>query len=126
MIPSPVPDYSESQTSACLTSYKQWLAQQNVSSNTLRSYHSRIKQFLLFVEYENLSDPTFGETRSCDEALQLYVSFLKESGIAASSINANINALTNFSRFLGLRFTALERMSAPRKSGMTLGPTDQQ
>ena len=110
---------------ACLASYKDWLAKQDVSLNTLRAYHSRIKQFLIFVEYENIADPTFGEVRSFDEALQLYISFLKETRAAASSINANINALTNFSRFLGLRFTSLERVNCPRKSGTTLSPSEQ-
>lgn len=93
-----------------LASYKEWLAKQSVTANTLRAYHSRIKQFLLFLEYANLSDQAQSDLNGMSEAMRLYLDFLKESKQSdKSTINANVNALNNFSQFIGLEDTQLQR-----------------
>jgi site-specific recombinase XerD len=105
-----------------LASYKEWLTKQSVTSNTLRAYHSRVKQFLLFLEYANLSEQS-SDGNSMNEAMSLYLDFLKESKKSDKvTVNANVNALNNFSQFLGLKDTQLKReqcYSKPTK-GLTL------
>ncbi len=93
-----------------LASYKEWLAKQSVTANTLRAYHSRIKQFLLFLEYANLSDQAQSDLNGMNEAMRLYLDFLKESKQRdKATINANVNALNNFSHFIGIEDTQLQR-----------------
>ncbi len=85
-----------------LVLYKAWLAEQAVTANTARAYHSRIGRFLLFLEYANFSGEPLADAVSTDEAMRLYLDFLKQSKTSDVTINAIINALNNFYRFLGL------------------------
>jgi len=92
-----------------LQSYKEWLAEQSVSENTQRAYYSRIKHFLLFREYANLSENPLNDLSATNEAMAQYLNFLKHSKGQARSINANVNALNNFCQFLGLKAARLKR-----------------
>ncbi len=82
--------------------YKEWLTEQAVTANTLRAYHSRIKQFLLFLEYSNLSDEPLADWVSTSEAIRSYLDFRTRSKASDVTINASINALNNFCCFLGI------------------------
>lgn len=92
-----------------LQSYKEWLAKQSIAKNTQRAYHSRIKQFLLFREYANLSDHLLDDLNATSDAMSLYLNFLKQSTDKVRAINANVNALNNFCHFLGLKVSQLKR-----------------
>lgn len=83
-----------------LDSYKQWLSKQKMALNTWRSYYSRIKQFLLFIQYASGNNALIADASGMKEAGQLYIEFLKQS--KRRNVNANINALNNFSCFLGM------------------------
>jgi site-specific recombinase XerD len=93
----------------CLASYQAWLSEQDLKSNTLRVYYSRVKRFLLFMEYANLGCEYLKEPNSINEVMVLYLNFLKQSKISARSINATINCLNNFSAFLGIQAGELKR-----------------
>ena len=108
-----------------LDSYKEWLREQNMTANTLRAYHSRIKQFLLFLEYANLNEQTMEDLSHMGEAMGLYLKFLKQSKNAAASLNANVNALNNFSHFLGLKGSELKRERCYHKIAKTLTAQEQ-
>jgi site-specific recombinase XerD len=108
-----------------LAGYKQWLGQQAITPNTLRVYHSRIKQFLNFLEYGNLSDPSIDDPESLKRAMRLYLDFLKKAKRGNVTINANINALKNFSQFLGLAETELKRERRYRKAAKLLSIDEQ-
>ncbi len=92
-----------------LEAYRGWLAQESMAENTRRVYHSRIKQFLLFLEYTKLSEFPLQDLNSTNKAIDLYLAFLKKDKSNAKSINANINALNNFSHFLGLNLKKPKR-----------------
>jgi integrase len=106
-----------------LTSYKDWLAKQTVTSNTSRVYYSRIKQFLHFIQYTNLGDKPLSDPAGINKAMALYLDFLKQSQKGNSTVNANVNALKNFSLFLGIEETQLKRERCYDKSTkmLTLG-----
>lgn len=72
-----------------------------MTPNTMRAYHSRIKQFLLFVEYTELKDAPLDDDASRTDAMDLYLNFLRENKKGSVTINANIDALNNFTVFLG-------------------------
>src|SRR5258708_2915255 len=93
-----------------LVSYKEWLAQQGMTAHSQRVYHSRVKQFLLFLEYTRLSEHTDTDSRALQDSMKMYLKFLRETKASASSINAYVNALNNFSHFLGLTATELRRV----------------
>jgi integrase len=110
-----------------LASYKEWLAKQSLSVNTLRVYHSRIKQFLLFVEYANLSDQAQSDLNGMNDAMRMYLEFLKESKQSdKSTINANVNALNNFSQFMGIEDTNLQREHCYEKATRVLTLDEQE
>lgn len=101
-----------------LSAYKEWLATQIMTPNTLRVYYSRVKQFLLFVEYANLGDKPFNDAAGTNEAMSLYLQFLKQAKKGNVTVNANINALKNFAGFLGINSIELKRerfYSSPNK-----------
>lgn len=93
-----------------LYSYEEWLGLQAMTPNTRRVYHSRIKHFLLFLEYANLSDRPLANSEIMQGLMQLYLQFLKTSKNAPRSINANINALKNFAQHLGTNNCHLTRV----------------
>lgn len=95
-----------------LQAYKDWLAQQLVAANTQRAYYSRIKQFLLFREYAKLSEQPLDDLNATNEAMAFYLNFLKQSKGKARSINANVDALSNFCHFLGLKVTHFKENAA--------------
>jgi site-specific recombinase XerD len=110
-----------------LDSYKDWLNNQSVTANTLRAYHSRIKQFLLFLGYANLSDNAHSDLTVMNEAMRLYLDFLKDSKKSdKSTINANVNALNNFSSFLGIKETQLPREQTSVKPAKILTLDEQE
>jgi len=108
-----------------LEAYKEWLSRQDFTPNTLRVYHSRIKQFLLFLEYSELRGRPLEYEGHLKEGISLYISFLKETDIALSSVNANLNALLNFSRFLGIESTQHKREQCSTRTTRILGLDDQ-
>ncbi len=94
------------------------MKQQNISANTKRVYLSRIKHFLLFLDYANLIDERFIEPDYLSDAISVYFDFLKNSQRENGTINANINALKNFLLFLGISGVDLKRKtcySSPAK-----------
>jgi site-specific recombinase XerD len=110
-----------------LASYKEWLAKQSVAANTLRVYHSRVKQFLLFLEYANLSDQAQSDLTGMNEAMRLYLEFLKESKQRdKSTINANVNALNSFSQFMGIEDSNLQREHCYEKATRVLTLDEQE
>src|SRR6516225_7658269 len=92
-----------------LASYKDWLAGQPVTPNTARAYHSRIKQFLRFLEYTSLGDKPLNDAADMNVAMRLYLDFLKQSQRGDGTVNAMINALKSFSQFLGIETPELKR-----------------
>src|SRR5271168_3638172 len=85
-----------------LSCYKDWLAQQRVTANTSRAYYSRVKQFLRFLDYAKLADKPLSKPTEMNDAMALYLDFLKQARRGNGTVNANINALKNFSQFLGV------------------------
>ncbi len=110
---------------AALASYQEWLGQQTVAHNTCRVYYSRIKQFLLFLEYANLSDQPLNELTGVKETIEIYLEFLKQSRGSVKSRNANINALNNFAYFLGLKGLELKREHYYQKLARILNRQEQ-
>ncbi len=108
-----------------LASYKEWLGKQAITANTQRVYHSRVKQFLLFIEYANLDDQPLNNLDCMNEAMSMYLIFLKEAKGGIKSINANVNALNSFSHFLGLKETQLKREHCYNKSTKILTAEEQ-
>jgi site-specific recombinase XerD len=101
--------YSTEQSRIYLSKYKSWLSHQNVSPNTARVYYSCIKHFLYFWDCAQLSIEGMNDASHLNEAMSTYLNFLKGSKKGNSTLNANINALKNFSRFLGLGVSELKR-----------------
>jgi len=109
-----------------LASYKEWLAKQSVTSNTLRVYYSRIKQFLCFLEYAQFGDKPLNDPPGMNKAICLYLNFLKQSRKGNGTVNANVNALKNFSQFLGIEDTELKRERCYNKSTKMLTLSEQE
>ena len=109
-----------------LESYKEWLSQQPIAQNTQRVYYSRIKQFLLFREYVQIIDQPLSDLKTTNEAISLYLNFLKQSKSKVKSINANIDALQNFSCFLGLNISNLKRERYYHKPAKVLRAKEQE
>jgi site-specific recombinase XerD len=87
-----------------LDAYTEWLVKQPISSNTARAYRSRVKHFLVFLHYADLSDRLpLDEPSGLRDAMQSYLAFLKLSNKQGSTVNANINALNSFFQFLGIQ-----------------------
>jgi site-specific recombinase XerD len=101
---SPVTSYPRSGLNyhVYLGCYRDWLDQQAITPNTKRAYHSCVKQFLLFIEYANSAERRLDELNGMNEAIAMYLEFLRNSKKAPRSVNANINALNNFCQFMGL------------------------
>jgi len=100
--------------------YGEWLDSRNMAENTKRVYLSRIKQFLLFLEYANVGD------QRIDESMRSYLDFLKQSRKEARSINAYINAFKNFSQFLELPSFNFKRERCYQKTSGALSGEEQQ
>jgi site-specific recombinase XerD len=94
---------------AYIRSYKDWLEQQAITPNTVRAYHSCVKQFLLFIEYANSEEQRLDDVKGMNQAIAMYLEFLRKSKKAPRSVNANINALNNFCHFMGLEGQQLKR-----------------
>jgi len=119
-----------------LLSYKEWLANQPVTANTLRVYQSRVKQFLLFLEYANLNDRISMEGHGnamplhdptdMSEVVGIYLAFLKESNRGKVTVNASISALNNFSHFLGLKNLPLKRERCYDRQAKVLSSSEQE
>jgi integrase len=109
-----------------LSAYKEWLAKQPISSNTSRAYHSRVKQFLLFLDYADLSHKLFDEPSGKSTAMHSYLTFLKQSNRQGSTVNANINALNNFFQFLGIQPAPCVRERSYGKTAKTLTSSQQE
>jgi site-specific recombinase XerD len=104
-----------------LTAYKEWLARQPISSNTARAYHSRVKQFLVYLYYAELSDKfPLNDPSGMSNAVQMYLNFLKQSTKRGATINANINALNNFFQFLGVKPVPCKRERCCVRTAKTL------
>src|SRR5579872_6319340 len=91
-----------------LVSYKDWLDKQSIAPSTTRAYCSRIKQFVIFLEYAHPSDMPLNDLPSMNKAMSQYLQFLTQAKKDNSTINANINALKNFSTYLGFEQVELE------------------
>ena len=109
-----------------LSTYKEWLDSQSLTPNTVRVYHSRIKQFLRFLEYTKLSDKPLSDVAGINQAMGLYLEFLKQSKRTRGTVNANVNALKSFSQFLGLKEAQLKRERCYEKSTKVLTLSEQQ
>jgi site-specific recombinase XerD len=109
-----------------LTCYRDWLTKQPITPNTLRAYHSCLKQFLHFLEYAGLGNQQLDNVNGMNEAVRIYLDFLRQSKKAPTSINANINALRNFSQFLGLDGIELKRERCYYKPASVLTWEEQQ
>jgi integrase len=109
-----------------LASFKDWLASQKMTQNTARVYYSRIKQFLLFLEYAKLSDKPLNDPDEMNKAMVFYLAFLKQSQRGNSTINANVNALKSFAGFLGIGEAQLEREPCYEKSTKMLTLNEQE
>ncbi len=118
-------DKKNSTNQIYLGSYKQWLAKQDLSANTLRSYHSRVKKFLVFIEYAGLNHQPLADQNGINMAAALYLDFLKETKSIARSINASIIALNNFSNFLGLKETQTKKERCHSQPGKLLSWQEQ-
>jgi len=108
-----------------LVTYKEWLRQQTLTRNSQRAYYSRIRQFLLFLEYAKLSNRALEDSDSLNELMDLYLSFLKQSKNEPRSLNANVNALNNFASFFGLQGIQLKRERCYYKQAKILSEVDQ-
>ncbi len=107
---SPVPNHPRNNAGKTyLFAYEEWLKKQGITGNTLRVYYSRIRQFLLFLEYAFPASEPLADLSNVRERMAFYLDFLKQSKGAARSINANVNALINFSHFLGMDNMHLKR-----------------
>ena len=103
----PHPETIANNQDQLLISYRAWLSQQSLSPNTMRIYHSRVKQFVFFLEISNLDK--LSSASGYEEATAQYRSFLKRTGHSAQSLNASLNALKNFAQYLGFPLRALAR-----------------
>lgn len=61
-----------------------------------------------------------------NEAMNVYLAFLKQSKGAAKSVNANINALKSFSHFIGFEDMQLQRERSHNTSAEVLTPAEQE
>ena len=111
---------------AYLDSYRNWLSRQSMTKNTKRAYYSRIKQFMLFRKYARLDENPLNDSNATNEAIKVYLSFLKKTKSADRSINANINALNNFLNFLSLKTDKLKRERCYYKAPKVLKPKEQE
>lgn len=113
--------------STYLNPYKEWLETQNMTSNSLRAYCSRIKQFLIFVECTQMPhDLPLKRQEGLNNAIASYLQFLKQSERERATINANINALKSFAAFLGLMPAKCKREPHLRKPSATLRLEEQE
>jgi site-specific recombinase XerD len=123
---SPVTFYQDGgKNHVYLTAYGDWLKTQKMSANTVRVYHSRIKQFLLFVEYTHLNDLALDDQNGISEAMSLYVEFLRQSRKGSVTINANVDAMNNFCHFLGME-VALKRQRCYNRPARVLTMAEQE
>ncbi len=109
-----------------LSSYRDWLDKQPVASSTSRAYYSRIKQFLVFIEYASQGDTPLNDLPGLNKAISQYLDFLKQSQKGNGTINANVNALKNFSQFLGIGEAVLKRERCYDKSTKVLTLDEQE
>jgi len=109
-----------------LSCYRDWLTDQSLSPNTARAYYSRAKQFVLFLDYAELSSKSIDDASALNEAVSAYLNFLKQCQKRNSTLNANINALKSFSQFLGVDFLELKRAPEYHKALSTLTLSEQE
>mgnify|MGYP000066544176 CR=1 FL=1 len=109
-----------------LIAYGDWLTKQNITSNTKRIYLSRVKQFILFLDYAELNYPPLDNVHNLRKAVSTYLEFLKNSKRENITINANIDALKNFFQFLGIKADIeLERKRCYRNRTKVLDSVEQ-
>jgi integrase len=109
-----------------LASYKNWLDSQPMKSNTSRVYYSRVKQFLIFLNYANLSNTPLNSPLGMNQAMSMFLTFLKQSQKGNGTINAYVNALKNFSQSLGIEEAQLQRVQCYEKSAKILTLSEQE
>jgi len=105
--------------------YEDWLNQQVMSENTKRAYYSRIKQFLFFLAYTKGSDKPVSKQSELSKDMSSYLKFLKQSRKGNGTINAYVNALKNFSQFLGMN-AELKRERCYNKNARVLTVVEQE
>ncbi len=107
-----------------LTAYSNWLSTQKITANTMRAYLSRVRQFLLFVEYTQLSETALQDDAAAGDAMSLYLDFLRQTKRGNVTINANIDALNHFAQFLGIK-VSLKRERAYARPAKKLTAAEQ-
>lgn len=107
-----------------LKAYSNWLFTQKLAANTMRAYLSRVRQFLLFVEYTHLSETALQSDSAAANAMSLYLDFLRQTKRGTVTINANIDALNHFTQFLGIK-VSLKRERAYARQAKKLTPAEQ-
>jgi site-specific recombinase XerD len=109
-----------------LALYKQWLEKQAKAPTTTRVYYSQVKHFLLFLEYAGFTAMRLDTAAGLNEAIGLYLDFLKRTKRQRLTINANISSLTNFAAFLGLDPPNCKRERCYRRTNAILTHEQQQ
>ncbi len=78
-----------------------------------------------FLEYTYPGSESLTDLSKIPEGMAFYLDFLKQSKGAARSVNANVNALNNFSIFLGLDDVQLKRERIYYKPAQVLSAEEQ-
>lgn len=93
----------------CLADYEAWLGEQPMSAHTRRGYHSRIHQFVRFLHRCQFGEQVLSDADLFVGAAKQFKESLIMEGAKSGSINVTLTAIDNFSRFLKLGSTSINR-----------------
>lgn len=107
--------------------YEEWLSRQPLSANTKRTYRTRVRGFLEYLEVTpaEYGDP-LADSHACDYAARDYKTYLKTvSKAKPSSVNLSLAAIDNFYRFMGMGKPEVGREDLPGVAPGALSPEEQ-
>jgi len=93
-----------------IVDYSEHLEASGYASSAIRSYNSRLRGFVNYIDEQGLDHAELIRDRSLmQNALERYGQYLGGEGVKASSVNSIQTAMKGFCRFLGMRRLTLTR-----------------